>query len=160
MKLSFAWLRRSPERPATSASASASAPGDGVASSQPVGRDEPLLPELDVAVVPGLAVLGPGLEFTSRGRFRCGADPEDADVLLVTPSSPATLRELRQRLGPAVDLVVVDRRGSCGPDLVAAMLDGGATTVVTGASSAVLVAHLDAVARRKQAKARRTLAHS
>lgn len=112
-------------------------------------------PQLAVATVPELAMLGPGLEFTSRGRFRCGVAPEEADVLLVKPSAPGTLRELRERLAPSVDLVVVDRREASTPQLVADMLDGGATAVVTGASSAVLVAHLDAVARRRQRQRRR-----
>lgn len=128
--------------------------------SRPGPTAGPGLPELDVALVPALAVLGPGLEFTSRGRFRCGADPQDADVMLVTPCSPGTLHGLRERLRPSVDLVVVDRRGACAPELVADMLDGGATTVVTGASSAVLVAHLAAVARRRRAASPRALAHS
>lgn len=105
---------------------------------------------LDVAVAPDLAVLDPGLEFTSRARFRCVADSRQADVLLVTPCSPGTLHRLRQWLQPSADLVVVDRRGACAPELVADMLEGGATTVVSGASSATLVAHLDALARRRR----------
>jgi hypothetical protein len=105
---------------------------------------------LDVAVVPELAVLQPGLELTSGGRFHCDTDLRRADIVLVTPCSPGTLYGLRQRLRSSVDVVVIDRRGSCAPELVADMLDGGATTVVTGASSVVLVAHLDAIARRRR----------
>lgn len=105
---------------------------------------------LNVAVTADLAVLRPGLEFTSRGRFRCDVDWGDADVLLVMPCSPGTLYGLRQRLRSSVDLVVVDRREACAAQLVADMLDGGATTVVTGASMTVLVAHLDAIARRRR----------
>ncbi|HEY8525230.1 MAG TPA: hypothetical protein VIL48_09715 [Acidimicrobiales bacterium] len=156
MKLLFSWLRRSAGAFEPPAGAS-----DGSTPGAPGGLRRDRRPELEVATAPELAVLGPGLEFTSRGRFRCGADPERADVLLVAPASAETLRELRARLDPAVDVVVVDRRGSCSAELVAAMLDAGATTVVTGASSAVLTAHLDAVARRKRSRARRrTLAHS
>jgi hypothetical protein len=112
--------------------------------------DPPLVVgRLNVAVVADLAMLRPGLEFTSRGRFRCDVDLRGADVLLVMPCSPGTLHGLRQRLRSSVDIVVVDRREACAPQLVADMLDGGATTVVTGASMTVLVAHLDAVARRR-----------
>jgi hypothetical protein len=111
----------------------------------------PPVARLNVAVVPELAVLRPGLEFTSRGRFRCDVDVAEADVLVVTPCSPSALQRLRQRVRSSMDVVVLDRRGSCAPQRVADMLDGGATTVVRGASPAVLVAHLDAVARRRLA---------
>jgi hypothetical protein len=116
----------------------------------PQPGEPPQVSRLNVAAVPDLAVLGPGLEFTSQGRFHCDVDVREADVVLVTPCSPGTLHGLRQRLRPSADLVVVDRRGACAPELVADMLDGGATTVVTGGNSAVLVAYLDAMARRKR----------
>lgn len=116
------------------------------------GDDGPLqgAGRLNVAVIADLDMLRPGLEFASRGRFRCEADVGDADVLLVTPCSPDRLHGLRQQLRTFVDIVVVDRREACAPRLIAEMLDGGATTVVAGASTTVLVAHLDAIARRRR----------
>jgi hypothetical protein len=69
--------------------------------------------------------------------------------VVVTPCSPGTLHGLRQHLRPGADLVVLDRRAACAPQLIADMLEGGATTVVTSANSTVLVAHLDALARRR-----------
>lgn len=104
---------------------------------------------LKVALAPDLTSLRPGLEFVSRGRVRCDARPATADVLVVPPCSPGTLHGLRLRLRSTTDLVVLDRRGACAPQLVADMLDGGASTVVTGASCAVLLAHLEALARRR-----------
>lgn len=105
---------------------------------------------LNVAVIADLDMLRPGLEFASRGRFRCEVDLGDADVLLVTPCSPGTLHRLRRQLRSFADIVVVDRREACAPRLIAAMLDGGATAVVADASTTVLVAHLDAIARRRR----------
>jgi hypothetical protein len=105
---------------------------------------------LKVAVIADLDMLRPGLEFASRGRFRCAVEVGDADVLLVTPCSPGTLHGLRQQLPSFVDIVVVDRREACAPQLIAEMLDGGATTVVSDASTSVLVAHLDVIARRRR----------
>jgi hypothetical protein len=114
----------------------------------------PAARRIDVALVPDLASLRPGLEFTSRGRFRGDVAPREADVLMVTPCSPGTLHGLRQRLRPGADLVVLDRRAACAPQLIADMIEGGATTVVTSASSTVLAAHLDALVRRRQSSPR------
>ena len=108
-------------------------------------------PAVRVALHGDLVQLGPGLEFTSHGRFTCGADPADADVVVTPPCSSATLLELRRRLAPISALVVLDRAGACTPRQVADLLDHGATTVVVGASARVIAAHIDALIRRRHA---------
>lgn len=103
-----------------------------------------------VALAPEVTGLGPGLELTSRGRFSCDVDVDDADVHIVAPAAPAHLSELRATLPPTADLLVVDPRGGCPPDLVTDSLNAGASAFVSGASYRVLVAHVDAVVRRRR----------
>jgi hypothetical protein len=101
---------------------------------------------LRVAVDPGLDGLRAAIEAHGAGRYACTDDPATADVIVTDTLDAVVVARLRADHPQVVILVVTT--GAAPPALVAACLGAGADATAP-ATPRVLVAHLDAIARRR-----------
>ena len=105
-------------------------------------------PTLRVAVDPELWSLAPARAFTSDGRYEAVPVGDPTATLRVVPLRPTD--ELRSVVETsALPVVVFARRGPAEGAAVVSALRAGVVTIVDGPSVRVLVAHLDAVLRRR-----------
>jgi hypothetical protein len=106
-------------------------------------------PEVELALIDGCAAIGPGVALLAGDRYRWSAEPTDrTGIVVVAPREPAALRSLVARHAGA-SVVVLDRRGAPSPRLVARSFDAGAAAYLASADLQVIIAHLDALVRRR-----------
>lgn len=103
---------------------------------------------MGVELAGGIQGLREAVEGVAGGRYQCHLEPEEPrDFVVVEPADVPEVEVLRRRW-PSACVVVWDRREPASPSAVASALGAGVDAYVTSGSAHLLVAHLDALARR------------